>query len=65
MDCEQSAQETKIPTSRMPENMPLGSSYVPYQMWQDPSNPERGFNNGTIFPELNFPFLINGGVDVD
>lgn len=65
MDCEQYNQETKIPTSRMPENTPLASAYVPYQMWQEPMTPEEGFQEGTLFDELKLPFLMYGGAEND
>lgn len=56
---------TKIPTTRLPEDMPLGSAFVPYQMWQEPIPIQEGFHDGTIFSELNLPFLAYGGADYE
>ena len=37
--------------------MPLAMGYVPWQEWGKIYDPEEGLCNGTIFPELNLPFL--------
>lgn len=42
--------------SRFPENTPLAMAYVPVQNWKEPYNLEKGFEKGTIFSELDFPF---------
>ena len=44
------------------ENMSLAMAYVPWQTWRDICDTEKGFHNGTIFKELNMPFLGKGGV---
>lgn len=43
------------------ENMPLAMAYVPWQTWQNIYDAEKGFCNGTIFQDLNLPFLGMGG----
>ena len=45
----------------MPEHMPIGMSYVPWQKWQSVYDAEKAFRNGTIFQELYKPFLGKGG----
>lgn len=44
------------------ENMSLAMAYVPWQTWRDIYDVEKGFQHGTIFQELNKPFLGKGGV---
>ena len=36
---------------------PVGMGYVPMQNWQQPYCYREGFHRGTIFPELDLPFL--------
>ena len=43
------------------EEMPLAMAYVPWQMWRNIYDAEKGFCNGTIFQELNLPFEGIGG----
>ena len=43
-------------------DMPIGMAYVPWQKWQNIYDAEKGFCNGTIFQDLNLPFLGTGGV---
>ena len=43
-------------------NKSLAMAYVPWQNWQDLYDAEKGFHCGTIFKELNLPFLGKGGV---
>jgi hypothetical protein len=52
---------SKLPTTRLPESIPLASSFVAYQMWEEPTQPEESLQAGTIFTELNLPFLGDGG----
>lgn len=42
-------------------NKPLAMAYVPWQTWRDLYDIEKGFRCGTIFQELNLPFLGKGG----
>lgn len=44
------------------ENMSLAMAYVPWQTWRDIYDAEKGFHRGTIFQELDMPFLGKGGV---
>lgn len=43
------------------DNMPLAMAYVPMQKWKTVYNNDVALNRGTIFPELDLPFL--GGRD--
>lgn len=65
MDLQDKISSTKIPTTRLPENMPLASAYVPYQFWEEPIPPQDGLRQGTIFDELDLPFIFHGGVDIE
>lgn len=38
----------------------LAIASVPMQVWQDTYRPEAAFMHGTIFPELNLPYIIAG-----
>ena len=42
-------------------DMSLAMAYVPWQTWCDIYDAEKGFQCGTIFQELNMPFLGKGG----
>ncbi|MDD4122539.1 MAG: spore coat associated protein CotJA, partial [Eubacteriales bacterium] len=39
---------------------PLGMAYVPMQRWGDTYAPEKALHRGTIFPDLDLPFLGGG-----
>lgn len=41
--------------------MPLAMAYVPWQCWGETYPPVEGWHRGTIFPELDLPFLGGGG----
>lgn len=41
--------------------MPIAMAYVPWQEWRALYAPEKGFHRGTIFEELDKPFLGKGG----
>ncbi len=43
-------------------NKSLAMVYVPWQVWRDLYDAEKGFQCGTIFKELNLPFTGKGGV---
>lgn len=45
-----------------PADMPIGMAYVPWQKWQDIYDPGKGLESGTIFRELDKPFLGKGGM---
>ncbi|MEY8336576.1 spore coat associated protein CotJA [Lachnospiraceae bacterium 62-35] len=40
------------------ESYPVGIGYVPMQHWNQTYNLEMGFFRGTIFPELDLPFVM-------
>ena len=45
------------------QTMRVGMAYVPWQRWQNPYEYEEGLKAGTIFPDLNLPFLgAQGGM---
>lgn len=46
--------------SRFPADTPLGMAYVPFQQWGEVYEPDKAFCEGTLFPELNFPFERGG-----
>lgn len=39
------------------DGLPLAMAYVPMQKWRELYEPEMGFSRGTIFKELDLPFL--------
>ncbi|MBC8570041.1 spore coat associated protein CotJA [Zongyangia hominis] len=39
------------------ENVALAMAYVPMQPWGNLYEPEVGFNRGTIFRDLDLPFI--------
>ncbi len=44
------------------EDFPVAMAYVPWQNWHTVYDLERGLSCGTIFPELDKPFLgVRGG----
>ena len=45
----------------MLEGEPLAMAYVPWQNWKKIYDIEKGFSRGTIFEELDKPFLGRGG----
>lgn len=49
-------------TPRFPQNTPLAMAYVPFQQWGEVYPEDEAFNRGTLFPELDFPFEIGGGL---
>jgi len=40
------------------EKFPVGMGYVPVQPWECPYPIERGFQRGTIFQSLDYPFVM-------
>ena len=42
--------------SLFPSKTPLAMAYVPYQQWKKTYKSEQGFERGTVFPELDYPF---------
>jgi len=43
------------------DKMPLAMAYVPWQCWKCLYEPKEGLCRGTIFKELDMPFLGAGG----
>ena len=41
-------------------HMVLAMSYIPWQQFRDLYEPEEGFGRGTIFAELDYPFVGKG-----
>lgn len=37
---------------------PLAMGYVPWQQWQQTYSMEQALSRGTIFPELDLPFVM-------
>ena len=46
--------------SRFPANTPLAMAYVPFQQWSSVYGDDDAFVAGTLFPDLDLPFM-NGG----
>lgn len=46
--------------TRFPKDTPLGMAYVPYQQWGEVYNSGDALENGTLFPDLRFPFERGG-----
>jgi hypothetical protein len=44
--------------SEVRETFPVAMAYVPWQQWQELYSIEQGFARGTIFPDLDLPFLM-------
>lgn len=40
--------------------LPLAMAYVPWQCWYETYKPAEALHRGTIFPELDLPFLAGG-----
>ena len=55
--------DMNLDKSRFPSKTPLGMAYVPFQQWGDMFPEDEGFEKGTIFPELDFPFMNGGEAD--
>lgn len=45
----------------MPEQMVIAMAYVPKQQWNGTYDLCEGLKKGTIFPELDKPFMVGGG----
>ncbi len=42
------------------EQFPVGMGYVPWQQWRQTYTLEQAIAQGTIFPELDLPFVMGG-----
>lgn len=40
-----------------PKHTPLAMSYVPFQQWDQAYDPAMALARGTVFPELDQPFI--------
>lgn len=49
-----------VPDNRLCNEMALVMSYTKMQPFGQPYEAEVGFDRGTIFPELDFPFMGEG-----
>ena len=45
-------------TSPLPANPVVTMAYVPMQRWNQVYDMSRGLTRGTIFPELDLPFVM-------
>ena len=45
------------PATALPADMPVAMAYVPYQSWTKVYEPSVGLYRGTIFEELDKPFI--------
>lgn len=43
-----------------PQNTPVAMAYIPFQQFGQLYPPEKGYKQGTIFPDLDKPFLGGG-----
>ncbi|MCI5492871.1 MAG: spore coat associated protein CotJA [Lachnospiraceae bacterium] len=61
--CEQCGRNQYAPCSgRLPtSNRSIAMAYVPWQHFQNVYDPDKALRCGTIFPELNKPFLGKRG----
>ncbi|MDD6073407.1 MAG: spore coat associated protein CotJA [Otoolea sp.] len=57
MNCNQESY-TNRPEAIDAGRFPIGMGYVPMQRWRQPYSLEQGFRRGTIFPELDLPFMM-------
>lgn len=48
------------PQTRFPSDTPIGMAYVPFQQWTEVYDADKGFSRGTMFPELDMPFMGGG-----
>ena len=49
--------ETNVSVVNYLDDMPLAMAYVPMQKWHKLYDPEAGLERGTIFMQLDLPFL--------
>ena len=58
---EKSVENTDNSMTSFPEQTPLAMAYVPFQQWGKLYDSHEGFHKGTLFPDLDFPFMRGGG----
>lgn len=61
-DCCQKMDGCPDTHDHFPADMPIAMAYVPWQKWQEIYEPCRALESGTIFKELDKPFLGKGGM---
>lgn len=50
-------------SSRFPAHTPLAMAYVPFQQWGEVYPEDEALKRGTLFPELDFPFMKGDSCD--
>ncbi|MBQ7796235.1 MAG: spore coat associated protein CotJA [Lachnospiraceae bacterium] len=40
------------------DQFPVGMGYIPWHNWETPFPMDHGFRRGTIFPSLDYPFVM-------
>jgi len=61
MDIIKELQNTDFRITPLPEDITVAMAYVPYQNAQKLYSPQHGLETGTMFPELNKPFMCAAG----
>lgn len=51
-----------VTQDHFPSDMPIAMAYVPWQQWKDLYDLPKALESGTIFAELDKPFLGKGGM---
>lgn len=47
-------------SGRFPSATPLAMAYVPFQTWEEPFDASDALQAGTLFPQLDLPFMEEG-----
>ena len=55
----------KVLSDEKLQNLPLAMGYVPLQKWQKLYRPDTGLSRGTLFEELDLPFIGEEAVPHD
>lgn len=51
-------QPSAVPCTIESANMPIAMAYVPWQQWRQTYPMDKALSRGTIFPELDLPFVM-------
>lgn len=54
--------EQYTPLKPFPDETPLAMAYIPFQQWGETYEASVGFKKGTIFPDIDKPFVGKGAV---
>lgn len=46
-----------MPGAKFPSDTPIAMAYVPFQQWEEPYDMQTGLSRGTVFPQLDLPFI--------